>query len=425
MNIISIPNISIEKPSKILTYQHDAGYDNSMIDLSVLISSSTLEYREKILDKNGMNPIVETAFNPDKLSQLVKLYLKQCKELKLEHTIGRAPYLDAKSTREDLAWVIYKLTCESIHICSDAGCKYIIIEPVNVNDLSDDGIEANIEFYKSFMSLAKEKNIQILIRNQYSLLNGNMIRGVFAEAHRLNEFVNRLNEIAGYEQFGICLDIGTANLCNQKVIELVKVWGDKIKTVWLKENNGQTDNSCIPFTMANQGRSQMDWISIIRGLREIEYDYDLIYDYSTSQSAITHLLRQDLINYSKKIIDYLAWQLSIEKTIKKYSSRVLFGAGNMCRNYMKCYGKEYKPLFTCDNNSKIWGTTFEGLEIKNPEALKDIPKECAIFICNMYYDEIESQLREMGVANPIERFSDEFLPSMYTDRFDSKTREVR
>ena len=87
----------------------------------------------------------------------------------------------------------------------------------------------------------------------------------------------------------------------------------------------------------------------------------------------------------------------MKNVLKKYDTRVLFGAGNMCRNYMKCYGEEFPPLFTCDNNSGRWGEIFEGLQIRPPEALKDLAPDCAIFICNIYYREIEKQLREMGL----------------------------
>ena len=83
---------------------------------------------------------------------------------------------------------------------------------------------------------------------------------------------------------------------------------------------------------------------------------------------------------------------------------------------MKNYGKEYPPRYTCDNNSARWGETFEGLEIKNPEELKDLPEDVTIFICNMYYREIEEQLREMGLKNPIEYFSDEYMPSYHFER---------
>ena len=90
----------------------------------------------------------------------------------------------------------------------------------------------------------------------------------------------------------------------------------------------------------------------------------------------------------------------------------------MCRNYMKCYGKEFPPLFTCDNNKFRWGEWFEGLKIRPPEALKELDKDCAIFICNIYYKEIERQLRDMGLRNPIEFFNDEYMPSYYFDRLD-------
>ena len=48
-----------------------------------------------------------------------------------------------------------------------------------------------------------------------------------------------------------------------------------------------------------------------------------------------------------------------------------------------------------------------------------MPEECAVFICNIYYDEIEQQLRDMGIKNPIERFNDEFMPSFHFTRLES------
>lgn len=108
----------------------------------------------------------------------------------------------------------------------------------------------------------------------------------------------------------------------------------------------------------------------------------------------------------------------MENLLKGHKSVVLFGAGNMCRNYMKCYGEAYPPLYTCDNNPRLWGTTFNGLEVKAPESLKELPKDCVIFICNIYYREIERQLRDMGIENDIEFFNDEYMPSFYFDRLE-------
>lgn len=122
-----------------------------------------------------------------------------------------------------------------------------------------------------------------------------------------------------------------------------------------------------------------------------------------------------MIPVYKEILDYFDLQINIEKDLKKYDRIVLFGAGNMCRNYMKCYGEKYPPLFTCDNNEKLWGTSFCGLEVKPPKALKKLPQGCVVLICNIYYREIERQLRELGVEN-IGFFNDEYMPSFYFDR---------
>ncbi len=92
----------------------------------------------------------------------------------------------------------------------------------------------------------------------------------------------------------------------------------------------------------------------------------------------------------------------------------------MCRNYMKCYGRKYPPLFACDNNPKLWDTEFEGLMVKNPEELKNLPEGSGVIICNIFYREIRTQLEHMGIFN-IGYFNDEYMPSFYTDRLKRDT----
>ena len=63
---------------------------------------------------------------------------------------------------------------------------------------------------------------------------------------------------------------------------------------------------------------------------------------------------------------------------------------------------------------------FEGLEVKDPQELKALPEDCVVFICNIYYREIEAQLRQMGIENPIEFFNDEYMPSFYFNRVERR-----
>lgn len=262
----------------------------------------------------------------------------------------------------------------------------------------------------------------VLLQNQCKERNGHFVRGAYSDAAQAAETLEELNRNADKETYGFCLDVGVCNLCGQNMQEYVTALGSRIKAVRIRENDGNTESSMLPFAYAPLGRSQTDWLSLFRGLRKIEFDGVLVFDYKNSTSALSKHLRPLLDEMAHGIGEYFKWQLEQEKVLRKYKQRVLFGAGNMCRNYMKCYGEEFPPLFTCDNNKKLWGTIFEGLEVKSPEELRNIPEECAIFICNVYYREIEEQLRKMEIPNKIEYFNDEYMPSFYVDRIDVEGR---
>lgn len=151
----------------------------------------------------------------------------------------------------------------------------------------------------------------------------------------------------------------------------------------------------------------------------------MILDFSDSICAVPLQMRERFLKYAYDMGQYFKWQISMERMLRKYEKRVLFGAGNMCRAYMKCYGEKYRPLYTCDNNKALWGTEFEGIEIKDPEELRNLPSDCAILICNLYYKEIREQLLRMNLENPIEYFNDQYMPSFHFRRIDAKTRKVK
>ncbi len=66
-----------------------------------------------------------------------------------------------------------------------------------------------------------------------------------------------------------------------------------------------------------------------------------------------------------------------------------------------------------DNIRDLWGGELEGLKIKSPEALRELPEGSGVIICNTYYREIEEQLRCMGIEN-IGYFNDEYIPFILT-----------
>lgn len=267
------------------------------------------------------------------------------------------------------------------------------------------------------ISLQAEKR-SILMKNQARCYHGHFVRGTFSNPDEIVSYIEQKNHMQGNHNYDVCLDVGVCNLCGQNMYDFVKVLGHRLKAIILRDNDGNSDDHLLPFSCAHQNQSKIDWLNLIRGLRELEFDGDLIMSIGDSVMASPVTLRADVIQMAYKQAKYFQWQIQMTRVMRRYENRVLFGAGNMCRNYLKCYGQEFPPLFTCENNESRWGEIFEGVEVCSPEKLKELSSDCAIFICNMYYDEIERQLLEMGIRNPIERFSDEFMPSFYWKRLD-------
>lgn len=303
-------------------------------------------------------------------------------------TIARAPYLPRNTKRTDLTEQMYRLHEECIRVCGQTGCRYIVIRPF----YSADAWELNREYYLRLAKVAQEENVTILLENQCRSMNGHMVRSVCSDGETAARWIDELNReakelwsdkqsrktemrrsdqqdhAARENSFGFCMDAGVCSLCGQDMQEFAAALGDRIKAVILRDCDGRHEGGMLPFTCSRYGQPQTDWLSLIRGLRETGFDGELILYIPDTVISFSPLLRPQLMALARATAEYFKWQIEIENLLKKYDSIVLFGAGNMCRNYLKCYGEKYPPLFTCDNNQKVWGTDFYGLEVKPPEA---------------------------------------------------------
>lgn len=370
------------RPGQGVTDIENAGFSNVFLDVGACCKESDLESYKK----------------PEYFEKL----LAKCAEKMLQIPVLKASHLEM----------------EGIRLCEKTGSKYLIVSPLYADGEKAVLWEKNKEYYLQLAGSARECGVMLLLQNQCRSQNGHLVRGMHADAVQTAELIDELNTIAGMECFGFCMDTGVCNLCGQDMHEFVIALGSRIKAVVLKDCDGHQESALLPFTCAAMRQPQTNWLSLIRGLREIGFDGQLLLDMTDTASVFSPILRPQLLALAKSVMDYFEWQIEIENLLKKYGSIVLFGAGNMCRNYMKCYGEKYPPLYTCDNNQALWGTEFCGLEVKNPESLKELPEDCAIFICNIFYREIEKQLCEMGVKKPIEFFNDEYMPTFYFDRLE-------
>lgn len=404
--------VDLRRPQQGLENMQRAGFENLFLDVNMACSSYELENVGKCL-KNGEEEF-EVKLTPDDIWERLQRLTDKCRETGMNVPVMRAPYLLRDTKRTDLEELLLQIQEECIRHCPEIGSRYLIVRPLFAGVKREEEWEKNQAYYLRLASMAQKYDVMLLLENQCRDFHGHLVRGICSDGTVAAEWVDKLNQEAGEERFGFCVDVGVCTLCGQDMHEFALELGSRIKAVILRDCDGQRENALLPFTGVNQMQPQTDWLSLIRGLRETGFDGHLLLNIVDTAVGFSPLLRPQLLPLAKSVADYFQWQIEIEHLLKKYQSVVLFGAGNMCWNYMKCYGEKYPPLFTCDNNPEVWGTSVCGLEIKPPEALRELPENCGVFICNVFYDEVKKQLEDMGVRN-IECFNDEYMP-LYTRR---------
>lgn len=401
-----------EKPKQSFRQLKEAGLHEVMFDFGLIASPEWI-----LVDRKSE----KSEFKPILMRKAYRTIMDQFAEHGFLPSIARLPFVDVRSKPndiykyEDLNRLILQVDIDCIKACEEIGCHNIIVQPLFAGLQSRETWKANKKFYLALAARCQKGETRLLLTNQCRDFDGHLVRGVCSDGAETAVWLEALNQEAGRERFGFCLDVGNCNLCGQNIQSMVMSLGRWVQAVILTENDGKNIAKLLPFTNVYGRRSTMDWLSVIRGLRDISFNGYLILEAVDTIVAFSPLLQPYLVPVYKALLDYFAMQINIENDLKKYEHVVLFGAGNMCRNYMKCYGEKYPPLFTCDNNPKLWNTEFEGLSVKNPEELKCISENYGVIICNIFYREIEEQLRSMGIEN-IGYFNDEYMPSFYVDR---------
>ena len=387
----------LDRCEKYINYVLDAGFNSIMLDLDVFYSKFDLE-------DYGTQ---KRTYSLQRLRQRFDRFVNQCSDYGICFESMRAPRLKWDTKRTDLNELLLQIGKECIAAGEKIGCRNIIIQPLFSGIDKLDEWKVNYWFYLELGRMARDKKIYILLENQCCNINGHLVRGICSD-YTAATLIDELNDKLGGEVFGFCLNTGTCSLCKQDMGEMAAELAGRVKAVLIRECDGIHEGSRLPFTGRDAMGESVDWNRLVRGLRGIEFGGDLIMDAEDTLRGFSPLLRAQIYPVIRSVAVFLKWQIEMEKQLKKYPSIVLFGAGNMCKNYMEYYGEQYPPLFICDNNSKLWGKEIYGVEVKNPEELKRMPNGIGVFICNACYQEIERQLKDMNVEN-IEYFNDEYV----------------
>ena len=181
--------------------------------------------------------------------------------------------------------------------CDYINCRNLIIHPffLRYEEHVDPETEwkTNIERYSALIPEAKKYGVTICLEN-ISSCNGKIMAACCSDITTACRYVDTLNEIAGQECFGFCLDTGHLLLLGLNVKNAMVQLGDRIKAFHVHDNNGMNDLHVAPY-MGIQ-----DWDIFVEGLKAIKYDKTMSFETFNAMNKVDKELCPDMLRFIAK-----------------------------------------------------------------------------------------------------------------------------
>ena len=126
----------------------------------------------------------------------------------------------------------------------------------------------------------------------------------------LLRLLEKLNEVAGEECFGICYDSGHANITGKDHYKEILAYGKHLKVLHLHDTDGVHDTHLIPYTGRYLDRQATDWDSILAALAEIGYDGSINFECEGSITAFPENARPDALRLLASIGKHFAHKIA-------------------------------------------------------------------------------------------------------------------
>ena len=146
--------------------------------------------------------------------------------------------------------------------------------------------DRNAEVLKQIQALSAGMKIRICLEN---------LGRICRDADALVSIVDRLDP----DRFGICLDTGHLNMCEQSQQEFIRKAGHCLHALHIADNEGERDQHMMPF-----GRGNVDFFKVVAALRKVDYHGLFNLEIPGERMAPLPVLGYKL-EYIKKCYEYL------------------------------------------------------------------------------------------------------------------------
>ena len=220
-------------------------------------------------------------FSREELRLFFGEYKAQMDRVGLKASQMHAPYpiwVDLKWEQND--YVMGDVIPKSLEIAHVMDIPWVVIHPMKMQKMygKAEELRQNVEYYKSLVPLLKEYKVGVCVEDLYESVGGRITEGPCTDADEAIYYIDTLNDYAGEELFGLCLDTGHLQLTKQDPAAYIRRAGSRIKVLHLHENDSRYDLHQMPFTYGRKAEDGLNWQEIAHALAEAGYDGTLSFE---------------------------------------------------------------------------------------------------------------------------------------------------
>ncbi len=165
-----------------------------------------------------------------------------------------------------------------IELCRAVDCPNLVVHgiswPFGEPDLSREEVyRLNLHLYRGLMPALKEGGVTVCLENLFTRRAKTFEQGHCAVPEEAAALIDRLNEEAGKECFGLLLDTGHLNILRSSFRRYVPVLGKRLKALHIHDNDASEDQHLAPYCGGN-----ICWPEFCDVLRACGYTGDLCFE---------------------------------------------------------------------------------------------------------------------------------------------------
>lgn len=231
-------------------------------------------------------------------------YKKAFEEHGIRPSQMHTPYPILVPTRPDVTDYMQKVVIpKSIAIAGMMEIPWVVMHPFKLQYTYGIDVEhtMNLKYFMSLIPMLKEHHVGVCVENLYESVGGRITEGTCADPQEAIWYVDTLNQLAGEELFGCCLDTGHMELTHREPADYIRQVGKRLKILHMHENDAIGDLHQMPYTFGSKPEDGVEWDNFRKALDEIEFDGTLSFETFPCVNSFPRGAREGVLRTIKAI----------------------------------------------------------------------------------------------------------------------------